>query len=257
MLLAAYFLCLAGEPSAPVALHRSAAMGRTQQADTPSPSSSPEEDSAHWSLTLEPFLWLAGIEGTGDAGSAPPVDIGENLSLFGQIDGGFLLALDARAPGGRYGLLADGLYLSLADDEGSLHTDTTALMLEFGAGLPLGDGAAWEAIAGLRYVDLEFGSQVVGNPSASARQNWIDPWIGTRGTIALGERWALGLRADVGGFGVGTQFTWQALGAFHAQLGKGVRLDVGYRAISLDFDDSDLEYDALIRGPFIGFAFEL
>lgn len=254
MILRALFFCLAGEPNGSAVLPRSTTVEGLQQADAPQPSV--EETTAHWSFTLEPFLWLAGIEGKGGDASAPPVDIGENVSLFGNIDGGFLLALEARAPGGRFSLLADGLYLSLADDEGSLQTDTDALMLELGAGLPLGD-SAWEAIAGLRYVDLEFGTDVAGLPSTNSQADWIDPWVGARGKIPFGERWGLGLRADVGGFGVGTQLTWQALAAFHADLGKSVRLDIGYRAISLDFDDGDLEYDALIRGPLIAFAFRL
>jgi len=213
-------------------------------------------DEPGWTFVLEPFLWLAGIEGEGGDGTAPPVDIGENVSLFGSIDGGFLLALDAHAPDGRYSLLADGLYLSLADDEGSLQTDTDALMLELGAGLPLGSGSSWEAIAGLRYVELQFSSDTA-SISTDSRSNWIDPWLGARGDIAFDERWGLRLRGDVGGFGVGTQFSWQGVAALGARLGESVRFDLGYRAISLDFDDDELEYDALIRGPFFGFAFEL
>ena len=239
MILGALFFCLSG----------------LLQAGAPQPSV--EEKTTHWSFTIEPFLWLAGIEGKGGDGSAPPVDIGQNVSLFGNIDGGFLLALEACAPDGRFSLLADGLYLSLADDEGSLRTDTDALMLELGAGLPLGRDSHWEAIAGLRYVDLQFDTDLASLTSTSSQEAWIDPWVGARGKIPLGEHWALGCRADIGGFGVGTQLTWQALAGFKADLGKSVRLDVGYRAISLDFDDGDLEYDALIRGPLIAFAFQL
>jgi hypothetical protein len=217
-----------------------------------------EADPGHWGFTLEPFLWLAGISGDGSADdSNPPIDIGQNLSPFGSIDGGFLLAFEARAPDERYSLLADGLFLSLADREGSLETDTDAFMFEAGAGLPLRHGSDWEAIAGLRYVDLKFGTDVDGGASASERQNWVDPWVGARGRVPFAERWSLGLRADVGGFGVGTQFTWQAGATVRADLGKGISLDLGYRAISLDFDDGDLEYDAIIRGPLIALAFAL
>lgn len=245
-MLSALLLCLGGDPNAAAQPRRSAIRDETSS-----------DDAARWSFTLEPFLWLAGIEGEGGDGSSPPVDIGENVSLFGSIDGGFLLALEARAPDGRYSLLADGLYLSLADDEGSLQTDTDALMFELGAGLPLGSGSRWEAIAGLRYVELEFSSDVA-SVTTDSRANWIDPWLGARGDIAFGERWGLKLRGDVGGFGVGTQFTWQGVAALHAKLGESVRFDFGYRALSLDFDDDDdLEYDALIRGPFFGFAFQL
>jgi hypothetical protein len=242
MTIGALLFCLGGEPDSP-ALPRSAAAELSS------------EEAARWSFTIEPFLWLAGIEGEGGDGSAPPVDVGENVSLFGEIDGGFLLALEARAPGGRYSVLADGLYLSLADDEGSLQTDTEVWMAELGAGLPLGD-QIWEVIAGLRYVDLEFGTEL-GGLSTDSREDWIDPWVGGRGALTFGERWTLGGRADVGGFGVGTELTWQALAGLGLDLGKSVRLDLGYRAIHLDYDDGDLEYDALIRGPLIALAIRL
>ena len=255
MILATCFICLGGGPDEPLTLPWPATVGRFNQADAAQPFA--REDPPNWSFVIEPFLWLAGIDGEGGNGSAPPVGIGESLSLFGDIDGGFLLALEAKAPGGRFSVLGDGLFLSLADDEGSLQTDTGALMLELGVGLPFSRGSKWEATFGLRYVDLDFDAELNGNPIVNAEQDWIDPWIGARGEIPLSEHWALGLRADVGGFGVGTQLTWQALAGVRANLGKSVRFDLGYRAISLDFDDSGLEYDALIHGAFIGIAFEL
>jgi hypothetical protein len=244
MILGLLPLRLPGDPSASAA----GAPHAWQQAGAP------QAEEGRWTFTVEPFLWLAGIDGEGGDGSAPPVDVGENLSIFGQFDGGFLLSLEARAPEDRFSLLADGLYLSLADDEGSLQTDTDVWMFELGGGLPLGD-PNWEVIAGLRYVDLGFDTDVAGL-STSSQADWVDPWIGARGTIPLGESWALKLRADVGGFGVGTQFTWQAVAGVQAALGKSVRLDLGYRTISLDFDDSGLEYDAVIRGPLIALAFQ-
>jgi len=259
MILGALFICLSGEPGAPVQSSPPATVAGARPDGTHPPAAedgSVPDETARWSFTLEPFLWLASIDGKGGDGSAPPVDIGENASLFGTIDGGFLLAFEARAPDQRFSVLADGLYLSLADDEGQLQTDTDALMFEVGAGLPLGKGASWEALAGLRYVDLQFGAKIA-SVSTDARKKWIDPWVGARGDVAFNERWGLKLRGDVGGFGVGTQFSWQGVAALAARLGESVRFDFGYRAISLDFDDDGLEYDALVRGPFLAFAFEL
>jgi len=232
-----------------------ASINAPRQADTQSPADlNAARQQPHWRFEVAPLLWLASIEGQGGDGSAPSVDIGQDWSPFGSINGGFMLAFEARAPDERFSLLADGLVLSLADDEGALRTDTDALMFEFGAGLPLDAAKNWEAIAGLRYVDLEFGTELAGF-STNARQTWIDPWIGVRGDVELGGRWGMGMRADVGGFGVGTQFSWQALAALQAHLGKSVRFDIGYRAIGLDFDDDELEYDALIHGPQVALAF--
>lgn len=61
MIFAVCLVCLACEPQSPVARPPPAQVTGLQQLDT-SPSAR-EERAAHWSFTLEPFLWLAGIDG--------------------------------------------------------------------------------------------------------------------------------------------------------------------------------------------------
>jgi hypothetical protein len=45
---------------------------------------------------------------------------------------------------------------------------------------------------------------------ASADVNWIDPIIGLRAQYHLTEKWYLAGKSDIGGFGVGSDFTWTA-----------------------------------------------
>ena len=208
-----------------------------------------------WTFVIEPFIWFAGLDGQGEAGTAPPVDFRHTAAdVFGSFDAGFLLALEARAPGDRWSIIADGLYLRLADDEGLADTETEATMLEIGGALPLGESGSLDLIGGLRYVDLSFDVQIGAAIDQTARQTWVDPWIGARGIIPIDETWAVHLRGDIGGFGVGSKFSWQALGVLSAQLGKGWRFDAGYRAIGIDYDDGDLAFDTRVHGPLIGFA---
>jgi len=211
---------------------------------------------AGWSFTVEPFLWLAGIEGRGRTGSDPPTDIGQDLSLFGELDGALMLAGEATPGGAGPSWFGDVLALSLEDDEGTLRTSTDALLIELGAGLPVTAGRSWEVLAGLRYVDLEYGVELGGLPDARADADWIDPWVGARGRVALSERWELRLRADLGGFGVGSDFTWQALAGLRRRLSPALSLDLGYRRIDLDFEDDDLTYDVRVSGPLIALAIQ-
>ena len=210
---------------------------------------------AEWSFLVEPYYWHAGIEGTGKTGGDPPSDIGQNLSFFGGLDGGFLLHTEARPPVGRFGVLSDLVMVSLADDEGPLRTATDALVLELGGAFSLDEGRSWELIAGARYVDLEYRAELVGL-GGSVGADWIDPWIGARKVAHLPRGWELLLRADVGGFDVGSQFSWQAAGAFRAPLGHGIRLDLGWRTLSVDFDSPELVYNARVSGLLVGLAFE-
>jgi hypothetical protein len=65
------------------------------------------------------------------------------------------------------------------------------------------------------------------------------------------------VRGDVGGFGAGSQFTWQAIGTYNWLLGvtHGIPVDgyVGFRALSADYSQgsgtSKFTFDNVIYGP--------
>ncbi len=68
------------------------------------------------------------------------------------------------------------------------------------------------------------------------------------------------LRGDVGGFGVGSQFSWNALAAYSFVFGKrdGVTYSglLGYRALSADYEQgsgrTQYVYDVVMHGPVTG-----
>jgi hypothetical protein len=200
-----------------------------------------------WTFHVEPFLWIPSLDGSGSADSSPTTSLTNP-----EFDAGFLLAFEAQPHGGGVGFLADGLYVRLADDEGTLRTRTEVEMFEAGIAWPLTEQRTWELLAGARWVDLDYEVAVGGALSGDASATWVDPWFGGRGRFPLGERWIAGVRGDIGGFGVGTQFTWQALATVGWQCTEHLRVDLGYRALSLDFDDDDLDYNAIVYGPLVG-----
>ena len=68
------------------------------------------------------------------------------------------------------------------------------------------------------------------------------------------------LRGDIGGFDVGSQFTWQAIATYNWLLcmANGIPVDgyVGFRALSADYSQgsgtSKFEFDNVMYGPVIG-----
>jgi hypothetical protein len=68
------------------------------------------------------------------------------------------------------------------------------------------------------------------------------------------------LRGDVGGFGAGSEFSWNVLGAYSFEIGThyGVTYSgvLGYRALSVDFEKGSglnrYEYDVIQHGPVVG-----
>lgn len=62
-------------------------------------------------------------------------------------------------------------------------------------------------------------------------KDWVDPIIGLRWLWGFSDRWSLKLRGDIGGFGVGSDFAWQAAGLIDWQPFKYVSFIGGYRAL--------------------------
>jgi hypothetical protein len=96
--------------------------------------------------------------------------------------------------------------------------------------------------------------------AASGSVDWVDPFIGAcvRQQLVPGQE--IVLRGDVGGFGAGSQFSWEAIGTYNWLLGvtHGIPVDgyVGFRALSADYSQgsgtSKFSFDNVIYGPVIG-----
>lgn len=63
----------------------------------------------------------------------------------------------------------------------------------------------------------------------------------------------------IGGFGAGSDFTWQLFPSVGFKLADSVSLEFGYRWIDIDYSTGDgnerFGYDVLTQGPVGGFAF--
>lgn len=121
-----------------------------------------------------------------------------------------------------------------------------------------------EPLAGVRYTNLR-GELDIKFPALNTkispddRKDWFDPFIGARTILKLTEEIDLQLRGDVGGFGVGSDFTWQAAGVLTHEFslfGKTARAIAGYRALYQDYEDGSggnkFKWDATLHGPILG-----
>jgi hypothetical protein len=194
-------------------------------------------------------VWLPSTSGTGTTNTTPPLEI----DLVGTLDAAFPLAVGATSPDGRFTVLTDGFYVRLNDDEGSLQTTTSVAMVESGAGIAVDANQRVTALIGLRWVDIDYDVRF-DTLTGSFGADWVDPWIGARAILPLSDTFALRLRGDVGGFGVGTEFTWQGIAVLAARLGRAVTIDAGYRGIGLDYEASGASYDVVFHGPIFGMA---
>jgi hypothetical protein len=84
--------------------------------------------------------------------------------------------------------------------------------------------------------------------TVSRTDDWWDPYIGLRGRFNLTDRLYFTAKGDVGGFGVGSDLTWQVEGALGFQVTKNISAEAGYRALGIDYDHGGLTYDTITHG---------
>jgi opacity protein-like surface antigen len=174
-----------------------------------------------------------------------------------------------------------GLVLA-ADGTGHM-TFTVKSILEGGGAYELarwntggGSVTAIDAIAGLRYwnVTANVGLDIVGVaniPSLGLTQvghlgvansrdmTWVDPLVGVRVRQQLASGDELQLKGDIGGFGVGSKISWQAVGGYvhNFQLyGLNWAGMIGYRALEVDYSQgggfSKSGLNVVMHGPIVG-----
>jgi len=220
---------------------------------------------ADWTHEIAPYLWGAGLEGTTAIG---PVSADIDAS-FSDI----LVALEMGAMGSyrgsrdRISVMFDVVYSGLGGDGkgpgGAVKADVDIdqLVLEGDLGYALTENL--HAFVGLRYVDLETKIKLKGplgnTESARDKVDWVDPVIGLYYIWPFSDRWALSLRGDIGGFGVGSEFAWQGVGILRWQVSSGVGVLFAYRYLSNDYEDGKganyFEYDMSMQGPALGVVF--
>ncbi|WP_151705354.1 hypothetical protein [Nitrincola alkalilacustris] len=88
--------------------------------------------------------------------------------------------------------------------------------------------------------------------SASKTESWTDPILAARMNARISPEWSFILYGDIGGFGVGSEKTWQWVGTMNYQLRDDLYLSGGYRQMKVDFDDGRTRVDVEMSGPIIG-----
>ena len=95
----------------------------------------------------------------------------------------------------------------------------------------------------------------VGSVSLSEDFNWIDPLIGARAFYAFNDRLSVMGQADIGGFGVGSDLTWSLLGTFNYVFNDTWSGSLGYKYLSVDYDDDGYVFDVDLSGPVLGVTY--
>jgi hypothetical protein len=116
------------------------------------------------------------------------------------------------------------------------------------------------ANAGIFVGDLERSRDGSRAFAPSGNISWVDPVIGFRIRHRLTPTQELSAQADIGGFGIGSRISWQAIAAYSYEFAKTGSVSwagvVGYRALYVDYIQGSgnalFETNLLQHGPMIG-----
>jgi opacity protein-like surface antigen len=212
---------------------------------------------AQWNHTFTAYLLGASMDGTTAIG---PVEVDVDLSFSDIMDKlEFGAMAHYRGERDKLSLGLDVIYMGLGSDRpGIAETDVDQWMVEGTAGWRLTD--AIEVFGGVRYNDVAaridlFGPQLA---SFSKSEGWFDPIVGARLWLPLAGSFSGILRGDIGGFGVGSDLTWQLGAHLRYAFSNSFSALVGYRYLVVDYEtgegQSRFVYDMTIQGPTLGLS---
>jgi hypothetical protein len=95
--------------------------------------------------------------------------------------------------------------------------------------------------------------------SESASKTWFDPILIARASTDINDKWLFQFRADIGGFGMGSDFAWQLQAYAGYRFTKLFQVTAGYRYLSMDYDKGESStrfiYNMDTFGPVIRMGF--
>jgi opacity protein-like surface antigen len=234
-------------------------------------------ESDTWQFEVTPYLFGSALSGTtGVGGVTADVDMSFG-DIVENLDSGFMAMFEARK--GPWGFGFDGVYFKLKDQKtsswqgpggigsatGDLEATMTEQIYQLAAMYRLSDAAIKiDAIGAARYTRLDTDLDLVfttgpllpgGARNLSASESWWDPVIGIRVIVPLAEQWSFVGYADIGGFGVGSDVTYQVLAGVNWQFSETFSAKAGYRYFYQDYEHNGFVWDMTASGFYLGAGF--
>ncbi|PWU03034.1 MAG: hypothetical protein C5B52_04190 [Bacteroidetes bacterium] len=228
-----------------------------------------ESGATKWSFLAEPYIMLPYMNGSVGIGNYPDIKVtAKPGDVFMRLEFGAMLNFEARH--NNWTLGTDIMYMSLHQDINGKGQDflgqleVKQLSWELSALYKI---KPWfEAGAGARYRNMDTHAIVDFLPQGGPTENeksgsvsWVDPIAIGRITIPLHGKWIANVRGDIGGFGVGSNLTWQINPMLGFKFSKLFQFSASYRVISVDYEkgneSSRYMYNMVTSGPVVRFGF--
>jgi hypothetical protein len=222
---------------------------------------------SEWHVDWVPFyLWFSGLQGNvGAKGYVVPVDVSFS-QIFKQLNIGLMSVLDVRRK--RVGLLTDLLFMSVSSDQSTtpvgggvfsgFKANAKTFFVDPELYVRLLDKKAYsvDAVGGARFWRLDNSLNLLPGTSAGVTvgqtQSWVDPVLGARFRLNLPRGFFANLKGDAGGFGVGSQQTWQIYTGVGKEFKEKYSVLLGYRYLAVDYRNGGFLFDTHMSGLLTG-----
>ncbi len=225
-----------------------------------------------WSWTLEPYLMASSIDGDAGMGRVTGIDVNVDTSdILEKLELGAMVHGEA-LHGDGWGVMMDYAFMRLGDDISGRLGGVTNFTVRQGVLEAFafrrqqhGDGY-FDIYGGVRWWDNDLDVRVdtiilPGTPTANVEEDWIDPVIGGRYFLPVNERWTLTAQGDIGGFGIGSDFSYSVAAGAIYQFSDRLALDLRYKGLWVDYEDGTpgtpgyFSYDTVTHGAIVGLMF--
>jgi hypothetical protein len=237
-----------------------------------------ERGNPDWYVRVAPYLWLSNLGGVVDLEKPPQSTIvgGYELSVDSE-DLRSTWALRAEIGKGRWRawLNASSAPIALSTEMVPVATPETTVegrydlkwqSYELFAVRQVGPFSAKHAIevyAGARLVRQKWIIAPQQLPEERVDESWAEPAIGGRLFTELGSRFWASFNADIGGFGVGSDSTWEMGGEVGFTLAQPLDVTMRYNYLDVEYDNEksgpgSLRWDrGMSQGWYFGLVLKL
>lgn len=237
-----------------------------------------DQDEEGWQFTVTPYLFGAGLDGKAGVGNVT-TDVEVPLSdLLDHLDAAFMVAATARKDRWIFGV--DAMYFKLSDVgsqsvSGPFGVITVEGTVDVAPGEQIyqptiayrvfgGDAPILDVFVAARYTSLETELTLVstttipsfpgGTRTLKGDATWWDPVIGQRVIASFTEKLFGTFLVDFGGFGVGSDVTYQWMVTTGWRFTEHFSTSLGYRYLKQDYDD-ELVWNMVMSGFVVGAGF--
>ncbi len=200
-----------------------------------------------WHFMIAPYGWIAWDNGNITVlNRTAKIDMTPK-DIMNSLDSGLQLHLEANK--NKCTFMLDTTYMQLSDSSvsslGTTKVKYTQVLVDFGAfykfkSYPVNNcqnRLDVEGFFGGRYWYLKNEISLPINWSVNRSKKWLDPVVGGRLLYHIKNKWALSLNGNIGGFGLISNFTWQAKAIAVFKFNRYVGIGAGFHALYINYED--------------------